>query len=222
MGKLFKFLKPYAAAVAAIICILVVQAYCDLSLPTYTSDIVNVGIQQGGIDEALPDTISKKDLNHLLLLVPSDRQKIVKNAYTESVEKYDYNGTVMELKASVEKHGLELSVIESVPVHEDIKLGLPTRDKYIANYCETIRNLSKAGIKTICYNFMPVFDWTRTQLDHELEDGSTSLVYYQEQVDKVIILSFSSTFISDLYIDLFFILSKNSLYSLLLSKLVFI
>ena len=103
MGKLFKFLKPYAATVAAIICILVVQAYCDLSLPTYTSDIVNVGIQQGGIDEALPDTISKKDLNHLLLLVPSDRQKIVKNAYTESVEKYDYNGTVMELKASVKE-----------------------------------------------------------------------------------------------------------------------
>ena len=103
MGKLFKFLKPYAAAVAAIICILVVQAYCDLSLPTYTSDIVNVGIQQGGIDETLPDTISKKDLNHLLLLVPSDRQKIVKNAYTESVEKYDYNGTVMELKASVKE-----------------------------------------------------------------------------------------------------------------------
>ena len=103
MGKLFKFLKPYAAAVAVIICILVVQAYCDLSLPTYTSDIVNVGIQQGGIDEALPDTISKKDLNHLLLLVPSDRQKIVKNAYTESVEKYDYNGTVMELKASVKE-----------------------------------------------------------------------------------------------------------------------
>ncbi|WP_270261494.1 ABC transporter ATP-binding protein [Dorea amylophila] len=103
MGKLFKFLKPYAAAVAAIICILVVQAYCDLSLPTYTSDIVNVGIQQGGIDEALPDTISKKDLNHLLLLVPSDRQKIVKNAYTESAEKYDYNATVMELKASVKE-----------------------------------------------------------------------------------------------------------------------
>lgn len=103
MGKLFKFLKPYAAAVAAVICILVVQAYCDLSLPTYTSDIVNIGIQQGGIDEALPDTISKKDLNHLLLLVPSDRQKIVKNAYTESVEKYDYNGTVMELKASVKE-----------------------------------------------------------------------------------------------------------------------
>ena len=103
MGKLFKFLKPYAAAVAAIIALLFLQAYCDLSLPDYTSKIVNVGIQQGGIDETVPDTISKKDLNHLLLLVPSDRQKTVKNAYTESVEKYDYNGTVMELKASVKE-----------------------------------------------------------------------------------------------------------------------
>ncbi|MCC3671859.1 mannonate dehydratase, partial [Terrisporobacter mayombei] len=54
---------------------------------------------------------------------------------------------ILELKKTVEDAGLELSVIESVPVHEDIKFGLPTRDKYIANYCETIRNLSKAGIK---------------------------------------------------------------------------
>ena len=71
---------------------------------------------------------------------------------------------ILELKKEVEDAGLKLSVIESVPVHEDIKLGLPTRDKYIANYNETIRNLSKAGIKTICYNFMPVFDWTRSDL----------------------------------------------------------
>ena len=103
MGKLFKFLKPYAGAVLAIVCILVVQAYCDLSLPTYTSDIVNVGIQQGGIDETVPDTISKKDLNHLLLLVQPDKQDIVKNAYTESTKNYDYKGTVMELKSSVKE-----------------------------------------------------------------------------------------------------------------------
>jgi len=92
---------------------------------------------------------------------------------------------IAELKKLTEDSGLHFDVIESVPVHEDIKLGKPTRNKYIENYCENIRRLHEAGIKCICYNFMPVFDWTRTQLDHVLEDGSTSLVYYGEQVEKV-------------------------------------
>lgn len=60
MRKLFKHLKPYAATIAAIVVILIVQAYCDLSLPSYTSDIVNVGIQQGGIDEKIPDAIAEE------------------------------------------------------------------------------------------------------------------------------------------------------------------
>ena len=79
---------------------------------------------------------------------------------------------------------MELSVIESVPVHEDIKLGKPTRDKYIENYCETLRNLGQAGIKIVCYNFMPVFDWTRSQLDYRLDDGSTCLIYDEQDVEK--------------------------------------
>lgn len=84
---------------------------------------------------------------------------------------------IMSLKAKVQSRGLELEVIESVPVHEDIKLGLVTRDTYIANYCQTLRNLAQAGIKVVCYNFMPVFDWTRSQLDYELPDQSTALIY---------------------------------------------
>lgn len=92
---------------------------------------------------------------------------------------------INKLKDIVEKTGLKFEVIESVPVHEDIKLGLPTRDKYIENYKQNIRNLGKAGVKVICYNFMPVFDWTRSQLDKKLEDGSTTLVYYKEQIDKI-------------------------------------
>lgn len=92
---------------------------------------------------------------------------------------------IYKLKNEVESVGLKFDVIESVPVHEDIKLGLSTRDKYIENYKQNIRNLSKAGVKVICYNFMPVFDWTRTQLDKELEDGSTALVYYKDQLEKM-------------------------------------
>ena len=76
--------------------------------------------------------------------------------------------------------GLECEVIESVNVHEDIKLGLPTRDEYIANYCTTIRSLAKYGVKVIVYNFMPVFDWLRTDLARVIpEDGSNSL-YFDE------------------------------------------
>ncbi|POP32764.1 mannonate dehydratase [Lactonifactor longoviformis] len=93
--------------------------------------------------------------------------------------------SIQDLKAKVEAAGLNFEVIESVPVHEDIKLGKPSRDQYIANYKENIRRLGKAGIKVICYNFMPVFDWTRTQLDRELPDGSNALVYYPEQIEKM-------------------------------------
>ncbi|MBE5967816.1 MAG: mannonate dehydratase [Lachnospiraceae bacterium] len=93
--------------------------------------------------------------------------------------------SIDHLKEEVEKAGLRFDVIESVPVHEDIKLGLPTREKYIENYKENIRRLAKAGVKVICYNFMPVFDWTRTQLDKVLADGSTALVYDKEQLAKM-------------------------------------
>lgn len=92
---------------------------------------------------------------------------------------------IADLKKTVEDAGLLFDVIESVPVHEDIKLGKPTRDRYIENYKENIRRLGKAGVKCICYNFMPVFDWTRTQLDKELFDGSNALVYYKEQLSKM-------------------------------------
>lgn len=92
---------------------------------------------------------------------------------------------IIELKNKIESKGLILEVIESVPVHEDIKLGLPTRDRYIENYNQTLRNLGKAGIKVVCYNFMPVFDWTRSSLNYELEDGSTALIYQEDVVQKM-------------------------------------
>ena len=83
---------------------------------------------------------------------------------------------INKLKKRIENKGLELTVIESVPVHKDIKLGLESREKYIANYQDTLRNLGKAGIEVVCYNFMPVFDWTRSELDYQLADGSNALI----------------------------------------------
>lgn len=112
-------------------------------------------------------------------------QAIVTAVYDVPVGEVWNRKSIAALKKQTENNGLQFEVIESVPVHEDIKLGKPTRDRYIENYCENIRRLAEAGIRCICYNFMPVFDWTRTQLDHRLPDGSTSLVYYKEQVDAV-------------------------------------
>ncbi len=104
MIKLFKFLKPYGGAVLAILCVLVVQAYCDLSLPTYTSDIVNVGLQQKGIDEKVPEMIGEEDLDHLLLFVPAEKQETVKEAYVakEAVSE-NYEGNVLELAEDVKE-----------------------------------------------------------------------------------------------------------------------
>ncbi len=92
---------------------------------------------------------------------------------------------IMAQKAEVNAAGLELEVIESVNVHEDIKLGLPTRDRYIENYKQTLRNLKLGGVKVVCYNFMPVFDWTRSNLAKVLPDGSNALSYDQTIIDRI-------------------------------------
>ena len=92
---------------------------------------------------------------------------------------------IQALKHRIEQAGLVFEVVESVPVHEDIKLGKPSRDRLIANYQQTIRNLSSAGIKVVCYNFMPVFDWTRTELAKRLDDGSTCLACDAQQAESI-------------------------------------
>jgi mannonate dehydratase len=80
----------------------------------------------------------------------------------------------------VHARGLEVEVIESVNVHEDIKLGLPSREKYIDNYIKTIENLAKYGVKVVIYNFMPVFDWLRTDLARLIPEDGSSALYYDE------------------------------------------
>lgn len=80
--------------------------------------------------------------------------------------------------------GLKMEVVESVNIHDDIKIGLPSRDKLIENYTQTIRNLAKVGVKVICYNFMPVFDWIKTDMNYVLDDGSLTMAFEKKDIDK--------------------------------------
>ena len=89
---------------------------------------------------------------------------------------------ILALKEKASKNGLEFEVVESVPVPEEIKYGGERAPELIKNYCENIRRLGKAGVKCICYNFMPVFDWLRSELEHQNNDGSNSLAYNEETV----------------------------------------
>ncbi|KLI33983.1 mannonate dehydratase [Brachyspira hyodysenteriae] len=92
---------------------------------------------------------------------------------------------VKNIKKEVEDAGLKIYGIESVNIHDDIKIGLPSRDKYIENYIKTLEVLGKEGINLVCYNFMPVFDWTRSDLAKVRPDGSTVLSYDQDIIDKI-------------------------------------
>lgn len=84
---------------------------------------------------------------------------------------------IMERKKLIEDAGLRWSVVESIPVHEDIKKHIGNYQKYIENYKKTIVNLAQRGIHTVCYNFMPILDWTRTELSFQFQDGSEALRY---------------------------------------------
>ena len=94
-------------------------------------------------------------------------------------------GAIAAMQKCVEDAGLKVLGIESVNIHDAIKVGTPERDRYIENYIRTIGKLGAAGIPLICYNFMPVFDWTRSNLAKVRPDGSTVLAYDQREIDKI-------------------------------------
>lgn len=92
---------------------------------------------------------------------------------------------ILALKERIEAHGLTFEVVESVNVHEDIKLGLPSREYYIENYLATLEHLAEVGVKVVTYNFMPVFDWFRTELWAVLPDGSKTMAYDHSVVSSL-------------------------------------
>jgi mannonate dehydratase len=92
---------------------------------------------------------------------------------------------IQKVKKQAEEYGLHAEVVESLNVHEDIKLGLPTRDRYIENYQKTMEKLAAVGVKVICYNFMVAFDWIRTDFNKKLEDGSRALFYEHAKINRI-------------------------------------
>lgn len=116
MRKLVGFLKPYAATVVAIIAVLMLQAFCDLSLPSYTSDIVNVGIQQGGIDTSLPEQIAVEDMEKLLLFVSEEGKSTVLDAYEKDDEAYSKPAYVLKENASGEEEMSKLLEVMGKPM----------------------------------------------------------------------------------------------------------
>ena len=117
MKNLFKYAASYWKAMIAIVLILVVQAYCDLSLPAYTSDIVNVGIQQGGIGDEVPRQIATEEMEKLLLLVSEDDQQTVMDAYTEDNTSYKKEAYVLKDSVAEEENTMEnLKDILQIPM----------------------------------------------------------------------------------------------------------
>ena len=101
------------------------------------------------------------------------------------------------LKDKINANDLTMEVIESVNIHEDIKKGLPSRDRYIDNFIKTMQNLAEAGVKCLCYNFMPVMDWVRSDLAHTNPDGSAVMIYRHEDVLEMNPLSIASQMASE-------------------------
>ena len=103
---------------------------------------------------------------------------------------------ILAVKNEVNAAGLEMEVIESINVHEDIKKGLPTKDMYIDNYIKTMKNLADAGVKCVCYNFMPVLDWYRSDLYLPIEDGSLAMSYSHDFAKTLTLESMTESMIN--------------------------
>ncbi len=126
------------------------------------------------------DTVSLKDIRQI-----PGVEGVISTLYGKMPGEEWNRDEIRELKTEIESSGLRLFGIESVNVHEDVKSGKGNRDLYIDRYIRTLEHLGEEGIHLVCYNFMPVFDWTRTDLARQREDGSYVMAYSQSMIDRI-------------------------------------
>ncbi|MEY4534560.1 MAG: hypothetical protein RLZZ246_878 [Planctomycetota bacterium] len=110
---------------------------------------------------------------------------IVSAVYDIPVGEAWTEASVARVAAAIDAAGLRFAVVESIPVHESIKLGAADRDRYIDQWCESLRQVGHMGVPVVCYNFMPVFDWMRTDLAHPMADGATTLIFRDEALARI-------------------------------------
>ena len=165
MKNLFKYAAEHWKALLLIIAVLFIQAYCDLSLPAYTSDIVNVGIQQGGVEDQVPEQISVEEMDRLLLFVPSDEQQTVLDSYTEDDNTYDVPAYVMKAGMTDEDMtelrdvlagpmmltaGFESGSEMTAQIEEQLKAALPegmvSNDMTVFDFLQMMPEEQRAGL----------------------------------------------------------------------------
>lgn len=110
---------------------------------------------------------------------------IVSSLYDQPLGEIWPVARIQALRQAAAEHELKMDVVDSFRIHEEIKLGKPGREALIPQYIDTLKNLAASGIKVVCYNFMPVFDWTRTNMEYQLPDGSNTLSFEAAQVENL-------------------------------------
>ncbi len=202
MGKLFKYMSMYWKSVLAILAILFVQAYCDLSLPAYTSDIVNVGIQQGGVDETIPEAISVEEMNKVLLFIPDETDReTVKNAYEENTDLYEKDAYV--LKDSVlenEEKTEKLSKIMGLPMM--VTAGFESGSEETKDMEEQIMGQIPQGMLPEGATIFDVFAMMPAeQMEHFLEEIHTQMSDMPDMIVEQAGIGFVKAAYEDLGMD---------------------
>ena len=186
MKNLFKYAASYWKAMIAILLILVLQAYCDLSLPAYTSDIVNVGIQQGGMEDEVPRQIATEEMEKLLLFVSEDDQQTVMDAYTEDNTSYKKEAYVLKDSVAEDEHTLrKLKEILQIPMM--MTSGIESGSDTTKQMEEKLKEQMSQGMSQGMQQSVPLDDMSMFDLLKMLpaEQRTTMVEKIEEQMSEM-------------------------------------